>query len=196
MKISGMPHGYRFRPSDSDLILNYLHPKVTSSSSDANNNNNIYHYTLIPECDLYDPQEPWKRYFAGREAAEPMYFYTKLKGKAADKTGSRPERSFGGHVWKSQNAEPVTYGKETVIGSKRSFSYKVKKGHENGTGNRDENEWVMVEFELSEVLGGRRGKAGDQFVVCSVKKKVTRGEGSSSSSRAVPVIGLIDMVRV
>ncbi|CAN1838837.1 NAC domain-containing protein 2 [Linum perenne] len=199
MKIAGTPLGYRLRPSDPDLILNYLLPKVTSSSSATNNNNNIYDYTLIPECDLYDPQEPWKRYFDGGEAAETKYFYTKLKKKAADKTGSRVERSFGGHMWKSQKADPVTYvdcdGKKTVIGSRRSFSYKAK----NGTGNRDENVWVMVEFELGEVLGGRRrGKESDddQFVVCSVRKKVPKEEGSSSSSssRGVPVIGLIDMV--
>ncbi|XVF07952.1 hypothetical protein REPUB_Repub06bG0183600 [Reevesia pubescens] len=78
-----IPHGYRFLPTDQELIVHYLLNKVKREalSSDA-----------VIDCEIYgdDDKEPWKIF--DKTSGEKVYVFTRLKknGKAR-----RVERRVG-----------------------------------------------------------------------------------------------------
>ncbi|CAI0398895.1 unnamed protein product, partial [Linum tenue] len=155
---------------------------------------------VVFEADLYDDEERWKHWF-DLTGESRLYFFTRLKKKKKEK-GKRVERSFGQSVWKSQKDDKISLvlvpgEKEIEIGTKRSFSYKVKDddGAGGSSSNRESesNGWVMHEFkingELAKCLGAGGDGGGEDYVICCVRKKE---EGKSTGGGQWPEIELID----
>ncbi|CAN0922223.1 NAC domain-containing protein 68 [Linum grandiflorum] len=173
MKIKNLGVGFRFKPSDQDLILTYLFPLAIRAT--VNPNHPPPPYDGIMECDLYSPDEPWKIHFKNEVNESEFYFFTKQKKKKNEK-GKRVDRSFGNCVWKSQKEEGLVYKdgdmNETTIGFKRSFSYKfIKRDHPATSSSSEEGDWVMYEFRLAKVLTDKYCGGIEDYVICCVKKK-------------------------
>ncbi|CAI0398892.1 unnamed protein product [Linum tenue] len=194
--IPGLPPGFRFDPTDDvQLILDYLCPKLCQDPNRFHHPNN----NVVFEADLYDDEERWKNWF-DLTGESRLYFFTRLKKKKKEK-GKRVERSFGQSVWKSQKDDKISLAlapgeKEIEIGTKRSFSYKVKDDDGGGGGSSSSssresksNGWVMHEFKINGDLAECLGVGGEEYVICCVRKKE---EGKSNGGSQWPEIELID----
>ncbi|KAK9928222.1 hypothetical protein M0R45_025368 [Rubus argutus] len=162
--------GQRFCPMEDELLMYYLKPKVNWKEVPGNED-------VICELDLYGDQDPWKiweRFQARRgndlRKNKDLYFFTQKKKMSA--TGKRIRRTVGsGGTWKGQNAGTEIYLLDqnqkpttTLLGFKKSFTYKNKRSVHNGR-------WIMYEFELdeSQLLHKKQVKKND-FVLCLLRK--------------------------
>ncbi|KAJ0084844.1 hypothetical protein Patl1_29552 [Pistacia atlantica] len=142
------PPGYRFVPSDAELIGFYLYNKV---------HNLPFPSDIVPECDLYGTLEPWQiweMYGGPKLRNQDLYFFTPLKKKS--KKGSYICRRVGSGTWQGEDGATEIKDEEThmKIGSRKRFRYE-NKDSEHHAG------WIMHEYKL---IGH------DEFVVCRIRK--------------------------
>ncbi|XP_007019807.2 PREDICTED: NAC transcription factor 29 [Theobroma cacao] len=141
-----VPPGYRFAPTDDQLILHYLSNKVKGQPllSEA-----------VTDCEIYGDQdkEPWNIF----DVTSPRTFYvfTKLKIKGK---GKRIERTAGRGTWKGQRTDPVKDSDGNHIGLKKLFVFEVK-----GDGANNVNgHWLMHEYSLL---------TQSDYVLCAIRNK-------------------------
>ncbi|CAL5428049.1 unnamed protein product [Camellia sinensis] len=153
-----VPPGYRFCPSDLELIGDYLMQKVL--------NQPLPHDDII-ETNLYMHNPD---YFT--ERCKPLgerewYFFTPRDRKYPK--GNRPNRVAGDGYWKATGADkPVKLGK-IILGYKKSLVFYLGKPP-----NGDKTDWMMHEFTLN--ADSRQPKNAndmrlDDWVLCRVYKK-------------------------
>ncbi|KAH7548545.1 hypothetical protein JRO89_XS14G0160200 [Xanthoceras sorbifolium] len=156
------PPGFRFRPTDEELVKDYLLRMVRGLELPWNG---------IQFCELYGDKSPWEIFHQGIEEEEEeedhKYFYafTRLQ-KASLK---RVSRVAGCGTWHGDNLSAKIYGdkknKKGLIGLKKNFSFRLKKGSKK-------SHWIMHEFSLAgESLTGIH--QGCDYVLCRIKKKKT-----------------------
>ncbi|KAH7548566.1 hypothetical protein ACOSP7_031833 [Xanthoceras sorbifolium] len=160
------PPGFRFRPTDEELVKDYLLRMVRGLELPWNG---------IQFCELYGDKSPWEIFHQGIEEEEEeeeeeedhKYFYafTRLK-KASLK---RVSRVAGCGTWHGDKLSAKIYGdkknKKGLIGLKKNFSFRLKKGSKK-------SHWIMHEFSLAgESLIGIH-QCSD-YVLCRIKKKKT-----------------------
>ncbi|CAN1134538.1 NAC domain-containing protein 100 [Linum perenne] len=174
MKIPGAPAGYRFRPSD-EQIVTYLHDKVTGNALPCN---------MILERDLYSDDEAWKSLFSETWESE-LYFFTKLRKskKKGSGIGKRVDRTVGTKgTWRasSKGDDPIVLN-NGVQGSKRTFAYREKeKSAKEGLG------FVMTEYRLDRV----NPQASEyEYVICRLRKI----EKKSSDEGVIALIELMSL---
>ncbi|KAK0598357.1 hypothetical protein LWI29_033962 [Acer saccharum] len=163
--------GYRFDPTDQELIFYFLYNKV--------------HGNLLPspnpviECDVYGDGCPWKRLFEECEE-NALYFFTRLKNKN-DEKGKRINRATDSGTWRAQRDKEIfSFGDQTVlIGFKRSFSFIPKTGGQESPGI-----WVMHEYRLDGCLLDQWNGCAilKDYVLCRIIKKKPIKEGRSNTN--------------
>ncbi|CAH9107580.1 unnamed protein product [Cuscuta europaea] len=145
-----MPVGYKFRPSDADLI-GYLALYVAGKPVNSE--------VCIPEKDLYSI-EPWHII---QKSEERVYFLTALNKKSP--LNSRYIRRVGDArgTWKSQGKGKPVYrsgcfeGREqrVIIGLKKSLRY------ENKTVPEQDGQYLMQQYSLTDkIKSGLKGYVG------------------------------------
>ncbi|KAK4836893.1 hypothetical protein QYF36_001139 [Acer negundo] len=126
--------GYRFNPTDLELIKDYLLKMVYGnpplSTDDVFNING------------YGDRE-WRRHFEFFEDEDTLYFFTRLAPRS--KNDSRIRRVAVNGKWKNQQS-PIYISDDdgAIIGSKSSFSFIPKEGVPEPRGIK----WVMHEYRL------------------------------------------------
>ncbi|KAK2658093.1 hypothetical protein Ddye_011145 [Dipteronia dyeriana] len=160
MATSPIPVGYRFRPTDKELINFFLFQKLFAQTDPFNNLEKF----SVKECDLYgslDPWDIWNIYGGDRLKDDwPLYFFTQLKKVSAN--GSRISRRVGSGTWAGEDSgDTITLGNR-VVGFKKRFRYEDKKSPDNGA-------WIMHEFGIEPSLL-RQYKKPDNVVLCRMKK--------------------------
>ncbi|KAJ9538291.1 hypothetical protein OSB04_031024 [Centaurea solstitialis] len=123
--------GYKFLPSDSELIVHYLKPKIATGTHPPCRLHEVY---------LYDhhPQQLSETY---RAASENKWYFLTPRVRIYPK-GSRPKRStkeFG--RWKqTQKCTPVydDVNTQMVVGKRASLAFHDDKDHKT--------EWLMYEY--------------------------------------------------
>ncbi|KAG2592514.1 hypothetical protein PVAP13_5NG556900 [Panicum virgatum] len=156
-----LPPGFRFHPTDEELVVHYLCRKVARQQLPV---------PIIAEVDLYkfDPWNlPEKALFGRKE----WYFFTPRDRKYPN--GSRPNRAAGTGYWKATGADkPITpKGCARAAGIKKAlvfYSGKAPRGVKT--------DWIMHEYRLADA-DRAPGKKGSQKV---------RGHGPLHSSGCVP----------
>ncbi|GMN20657.1 hypothetical protein TIFTF001_043139 [Ficus carica] len=146
------PIGYRFLPSDEELITDYLVKKVLDQNLPAD---------IVKEVDLYkySPQELDQLYGARRE--KEMYFFTRTKPKYAN--GSRPNREAPGGTWRASTSKiPITGGNGRKIGDKMMLVY-------HKTEKKQKTDWLMHEYTISS-----NSKKTEGYVLCKVYNKSSK----------------------
>ncbi|KAK6269056.1 hypothetical protein QUC31_013216 [Theobroma cacao] len=144
-----VPWGYRFVPTDEDLILHYLSNKAKGEALPCQG---------ITDCEIYgdEDKEPWKIF--GRTSAEKFYVFIKLKKK--DK-GKRIERRAGRGTWKGQRTDPVMDSENNPIGFKKLFVFEIKDEDSNNV-KRCHGHWLMYEYSLP---------TETDYVLCAIRNK-------------------------
>ncbi|XP_061367623.1 NAC domain-containing protein 83 [Gastrolobium bilobum] len=126
-----LPPGFRFHPTDEELVLQYLKRKVFSSPLPA---------SFIPEVDVCK-SDPWD--LPGDLEQERYFFSTK---EAKYPNGNRSNRATNSGYWKATGLDKqilTSKGNNQVVGMKKTLVfYRGKPPHGSRT------DWIMHEYRL------------------------------------------------
>ncbi|XP_020576381.1 NAC transcription factor 47-like [Phalaenopsis equestris] len=158
-----MPPGFRFHPTDDELILHYLKNRADASPLPV---------SIIAEVDIYkfDPWDlPAKALFGERE----WYFFSPRDRKYPN--GVRPNRAAASGYWKATGTDkPICFADENIGVKKALVFYKGKPPKGLKT------DWIMHEYRLAEsqnssgckpVKLGDHSMRLDDWVLCRIYKK-------------------------
>ncbi|KAL3652325.1 hypothetical protein CASFOL_002006 [Castilleja foliolosa] len=152
---SHVPPGFRFHPTDEELVDYYLRRKVTSRSIDLD---------VIRDVDLYKI-EPWdlqELCRLGTEEQSDWYFFSHKDKKYP--TGTRTNRATAAGFWKATGRDKAIYSKHDLIGMRKTLVF-----YKGRAPNGQKSDWIMHEYRLETDENGTSQEEG--WVVCRVFKK-------------------------
>ncbi|KAL1338131.1 NAC domain-containing protein 92-like isoform X3 [Arachis duranensis] len=129
-----LPPGFRFHPTDEELITHYLSQKVVASC--------FYATAIIGEAD-FNKCEPWDLPWRGKMGEKEWYFFC-LKDKKYP-TGERTNRATGAGYWKATGKDREIYNAKAkaLIGMKKTLVF-----YKGRAPNGEKTNWVMHEYRL------------------------------------------------
>lgn len=130
---ASLPPGFRFYPSDEELVLHYLYKKIT--------NEEVLKGTLM-EIDLHTC-EPWQLPEVAKLNANEWYFFSFRDRKYA--TGFRTNRATTSGYWKATGKDRTVFDPSTreVVGMRKTLVF-----YRNRAPNGIKTGWIMHEFRL------------------------------------------------
>nr|UBT01661.1 NAC transcription factor 57 [Litchi chinensis] len=160
---SYVPPGFRFHPTDEELVGYYLRKKVASQKIDLD---------VIRDIDLYRI-EPWdlqERCRIGYEEQNEWYFFSHKDKKYP--TGTRTNRATMAGFWKATGRDKAVYDKSKLIGMRKTLVF-----YKGRAPNGQKTDWIMHEYRLESEENGPPQEEG--WVVCRAFKKRTNGQSKS-----------------
>ncbi|CAD6219356.1 unnamed protein product [Miscanthus lutarioriparius] len=176
-----LPPGFRFRPTDEELLTHYLAPKVADAG---------FAPAALREVDLYEA-EPWDLLPAGGGGGEDGgvgYFFCRRSVKFP--SGLRTNRATRDGYWKSTGKDRVVVasrsrssrGDACPLGVRKTLVFyrgRAPTGHKTS--------WVMHEYRLlhghgytSPVHATAGAQVQSEWVICRMFTKKAPGETSQS----------------
>ncbi|KAI7981097.1 NAC domain-containing protein 1 [Camellia lanceoleosa] len=160
---SNLPPGFRFHPTDEELIMFYLKNQATSKPCPI---------SIIPEVDIYkfDPWElPEKAEFGENE----WYFFTPRDRKYPN--GVRPNRAAVSGYWKATGTDKAIYSGSKYVGVKKALVFYMGKPPKGV-----KTDWIMHEYRLNDSRRPTNNKQNgsmrlDDWVLCRIYKKKNMG---------------------
>ncbi|MCD7459034.1 NAC domain-containing protein ja2 [Datura stramonium] len=153
-----LPPGFRFYPTDEELLVQYLCKKVAGHD---------FPLQIIGEIDLYK-FDPWvlpsKAIFGEKE----WYFFSPRDRKYPN--GSRPNRVAGSGYWKATGTDKVISSQGRRVGIKKALVFYVGKAPKGSKTN-----WIMHEYRLFEPSRKNGSSKLDEWVLCRIYKKNSSG---------------------
>ncbi|KAJ1692904.1 hypothetical protein LUZ63_009602 [Rhynchospora breviuscula] len=152
---SHVPPGFRFHPTDEELVDYYLRKKVASRRIDLN---------VIKDVDLYKI-EPWdleEKCRIGAEEQNEYYFFSHKDKKYP--TGTRTNRATAAGFWKATGRDKPIYTKHMLVGMRKTLVY-----YKGRAPNGQKSDWIMHEYRLETNENAPPQEEG--WVVCRVFKK-------------------------
>ncbi|KAG1361359.1 NAC domain-containing protein 78 [Cocos nucifera] len=152
--------GFRFHPTDEELVSYYLKRKVAGKS---------LRIDAIAEIDLYKC-EPWDLPPLSRIVSRDLewYFFSPLDRKYSNR--SRMNRSTAQGYWKTTGKDRPIRHNHRVVGMKKTLVY-----HAGRAPRGERTNWVMHEYRIEDQeLAGTvtcTGIPQDAYVVCRIFKK-------------------------
>nr|DAD45239.1 TPA_asm: hypothetical protein HUJ06_003469 [Nelumbo nucifera] len=158
---SNIPPGFRFTPSDEELVVFYLQKMLLEERLPANKIEVVSLYDYSPQA-LTEKHKPYVR-------QKEWYFFTHRDRKY--RNGSRPNRSAGDGYWKATGADKSIYSNGVHVGYKKALVFykgKPPKG--------EKTNWIMHEYRIAEYINPRPKEKRhdmrlDDFVLCKIYKK-------------------------
>ncbi|KAM1027356.1 hypothetical protein ACFX13_040873 [Malus domestica] len=154
--------GFRFHPTDEELVIYYLKRKVCRKP---------FKFNAISEVDIYK-SEPWdladKSSLKSRD--QEYYFFSALDRKYGN--GARMNRATNQGYWKATgNDRPVKHN-DIVVGMKKTLVF-----HSGRAPDGKRTNWVMHEYRLVDEVFEKAGLGAiqDAFVLCRVFHKSNIG---------------------
>ncbi|KAF7840151.1 NAC domain-containing protein 2-like [Senna tora] len=151
-----LPPGFRFHPTDEELVNHYLCKKCASQSISV---------PIIKEIDLYK-FDPWQLPEMALYGEKEWYFFSPRDRKYPN--GSRPNRAAGSGYWKATGADkPI--GKPKPLGIKKALVFYAGKAPRGIKTN-----WIMHEYRLANVDRSASKKNNlrlDDWVLCRIYNK-------------------------
>lgn len=152
---SHVPPGFRFHPTDEELVDYYLKKKVASKRIDLD---------VIKDVDLYRI-EPWdleELCKLGTEDQNDWYFFSHKDKKYP--TGTRTNRATKQGFWKATGRDKAIYSKQSLVGMRKTLVF-----YKGRAPNGMKSDWIMHEYRLETDENGPPQEEG--WVVCRVFKK-------------------------
>ncbi|CAL0308951.1 unnamed protein product [Lupinus luteus] len=151
-----LPPGFRFHPTDEELVAYYLKRKINGRKIDLE---------VIPEVDLYKC-EPWdlpgKSLLPGKDLE--WYFFSPRDRKYPN--GSRTNRATKCGYWKATGKDRKVNSQTRAVGMKKTLVYyRGRAPHGSRTG------WVMHEYRLDERECEIANGLQDAYALCRIFKK-------------------------
>ncbi|TVU44435.1 hypothetical protein EJB05_03876 [Eragrostis curvula] len=159
-----LPPGFRFHPTDDELVEHYLCRKAAGQRLPV---------PIIAEVDLYkfDPWDlPERALFGTKE----WYFFTPRDRKYPN--GSRPNRAAGNGYWKATGADKPVAPRGRTLGIKKALVFYAGKAPKGV-----KTDWIMHEYRLADAAGrAAAAKKGslrlDDWVLCRLYNKKNEWE--------------------
>ncbi|KAL3641401.1 hypothetical protein CASFOL_016369 [Castilleja foliolosa] len=152
---SCVPPGFRFHPTEEELIGYYLNRKINSLKIDLD---------VITDIDLYK-MEPWDiegRCKLGYEEQNEWYFFSHKDRKYP--TGTRTNRATTAGFWKATGRDKAILSKERIIGMRKTLVF-----YKGRAPNGRKTDWIMHEYRIQTSEHGPPQEEG--WVVCRAFKK-------------------------
>ncbi|TVU19422.1 hypothetical protein EJB05_35570 [Eragrostis curvula] len=153
-----MPPGFRFHPTDEELVMHYLCRRCAGLPISV---------PIIAEIDLYK-YDPWQLPRMALYGEKEWYFFSPRDRKYPN--GSRPNRAAGTGYWKATGADkPV--GTPRPLAIKKALVFYAGKAPKG-----DKTNWIMHEYRLADVdRSARKNKNNslrlDDWVLCRIYNK-------------------------
>nr|DAD20442.1 TPA_asm: hypothetical protein HUJ06_021905 [Nelumbo nucifera] len=153
-----LPPGFRFHPTDEELITHYLSKKVVDSSSYA---------IAIGEVDL-NKCEPWDMPWRAKMGEKEWYFFFFCVKDRKYPTGLRTNRATEAGCWKATGKDKEIYRGKTLVEMKKTLVFyrgRAPKG--------EKTNWVMHEYRLEGKfsLSNLPKSAKNEWVICKMLNK-------------------------
>ncbi|ESQ32598.1 hypothetical protein EUTSA_v10004583mg [Eutrema salsugineum] len=126
-----LPAGFRFHPTDEELISHYLRPKVL---------NTFFSAIAIGEVDL-NKVEPWDLPWKAKIGENQWYFFCVRDRKYP--TGLRTNRATKAGYWKATGKDKEIFNGKSLVGMKKTLVFYKGRAPKGVKTN-----WVMHEYRL------------------------------------------------
>ncbi|XP_050214691.1 NAC domain-containing protein 30 [Mercurialis annua] len=154
---SCVPPGFRFHPTEEELVGYYLKRKINSLKFDLD---------VIVDIDLYK-MEPWDiqaRCNLGYYEQNEWYFFSHKDRKYP--TGTRTNRATAAGFWKATGRDKAVLSKNKIIGMRKTLVF-----YKGRAPNGMKSDWIMHEYRLQTSEHGPPQEEG--WAVCRAFKKPT-----------------------
>ncbi|XP_031114673.1 NAC domain-containing protein JA2L-like [Ipomoea triloba] len=158
-----LPPGFRFYPTDEELLVQYLCKKVAGHD---------FSLRIIGEIDLYK-FDPWVLPSKATFGEKEWYFFSPRDRKYPN--GSRPNRVAGSGYWKATGTDKVITTEGRKVGIKKALVFYVGKAPKGSKTN-----WIMHEYRLSDAPKKTGSSRLDEWVLCRIYKKHSSAEKAIS----------------
>ncbi|XP_057952639.1 NAC domain-containing protein 100-like [Malania oleifera] len=161
-----LPPGFRFHPTDEELITHYLCKKVLDCDFSA---------TAIGEVDL-NKCEPWDLPRKAKMGEKEWYFFCVRDRKYP--TGLRTNRATKAGYWKATGKDKEIFRGKSLVGMKKTLVF-----YEGRAPKGEKSNWVMHEYRLEGKLSFHNlpKTAQNEWVICRVFQKNSGGKKSHIS---------------
>ncbi|XP_042380603.1 NAC domain-containing protein 2-like [Zingiber officinale] len=153
-----LPPGFRFHPTDEELVVHYLCPKAAGQRLQV---------PIIAEIDLYK-FDPWDLPEMALFGSKEWYFFTPRDRKYPN--GCRPNRATGSGHWKATGADkPITpLGSAQPLGIKKALVF-----YHGKAPKEVKTDWIMHEYRLanSDRSPSKGSLRLDDWVLCHLYHK-------------------------
>ncbi|OIT33234.1 nac transcription factor 25 [Nicotiana attenuata] len=162
--INNFPPGYRFNPTDSELVTYYLKRKLDNLPLYPNRIYEINIYKYNPEL-IAAHVKP---------TTEEKEWYILTPRDRKYRNGNRPNRAAGDGYWKATGADKqIKDNKNVIIGLKKSLVYYIGKPPKG-----DKTNWIMHEYRVPDIPNLAERDINDwkldEWVLCRIYKKSGR----------------------
>ncbi|KAL0843452.1 hypothetical protein Bca101_016697 [Brassica carinata] len=161
MEASTVFPGFKFSPTDEELISYYLKRKMDGLERSVE---------VIPETDIYN-FEPWDLPGKSIIKSDTEWFFFCARGKKYPH-GSQNRRATKMGYWKATGKERDVKSSSEVIGTKRILVFHIGRAPKG-----ERTEWIMHEYSMKGV------SLDDALVVCRLRKN---REFHTSTSQKAP----------
>ncbi|XP_051151396.1 NAC domain-containing protein 20-like isoform X2 [Andrographis paniculata] len=168
VKEEKLPPGFRFHPTDEELITCYLITKISDPGFTGR---------AIGDVDL-NKCEPWDLPAKAKMGEKEWYFFSLRDRKYP--TGVRTNRATNTGYWKTTGKDKEIYNTNTseLVGMKKTLVF-----YRGRAPRGEKTNWVMHEYRIHSKSAYRTAK--DEWVVCRIFQKSAAGKKypSNHSSR-------------
>ncbi|KAG9133443.1 hypothetical protein Leryth_013251 [Lithospermum erythrorhizon] len=176
LKEDKLPPGFRFHPTDEELVTYYLVRKISDSKFVAR---------AVTDVDL-NKCEPWDLPAKAKMGEKEWYFFSLRDRKYP--TGVRTNRATNTGYWKTTGKDKEIYNSTTseLVGMKKTLVF-----YRGRAPRGEKTNWVMHEYRIHP-KSSYRTTAKDEWVVCRVfqksvgLKKYPPNTSSSTSRQTIP----------
>ncbi|XP_019152302.1 PREDICTED: NAC domain-containing protein 92-like [Ipomoea nil] len=156
-----LPPGFRFHPTDEELITHYLSNKVLDTSFCA---------VAIGEVDM-NKVEPWELPWKSRIGEKEWYFFCVRDKKYP--TGMRTNRATASGYWKATGKDKEIFRGKCLVGMKKTLVF-----YQGRAPKGEKTNWVCHEFRLEGKLSLPNFPNATQsdWVICRVFHKNSCGK--------------------
>lgn len=162
-----LPPGFRFHPTDEELITHYLMRKVLDSTFTGR---------AIAEVDL-NKCEPWDLPEKAKMGEKEWYFFSLRDRKYP--TGLRTNRATEAGYWKATGKDREIFSARTsaLVGMKKTLVF-----YKGRAPKGEKSNWVMHEYRLEGKFSYHQlpKTSKDEWVVCRIFQKSAGGKKGSS----------------
>ncbi|KAL5572248.1 hypothetical protein UlMin_021845 [Ulmus minor] len=171
MASPSIPIGFRFHPTDEELICHYLKFKMLGVDSEVDH--------VIAEVDICK-WEPWELPAKSIIRSDDSEWFFLCPRKSKSSNNNRSERSTKSGHWKITGPDRKIKG-QTIrgdIGKKKTLTFYEGRGREKRRTN-----WVMHEYHPEPDVPQPNQKA---FVICRLKRKTDENANTSNRDEGEP----------
>ncbi|WOK93471.1 NAC domain-containing protein [Canna indica] len=152
-----LPPGFRFHPTDEELITYYLTRKVTEIG---------FVSRVIADVDL-NKCEPWDLPGKASMGEKEWYFFS-IKDRKYP-TGLRTNRATDSGYWKTTGKDKVIFHCQMLVGMKKTLVF-----YKGRAPKGEKTDWVMHEYKLHGKLHFQPTK--EEWILCRVFRKNCNGK--------------------